>query len=49
MSAEMVRTKEMIMTPRLNPFAAAPALMQLWLDLGNAIPRSGLDERLMEW
>jgi AhpD family alkylhydroperoxidase len=38
----------MIMTPRLNPFAAAPAPMQLWLAFGNAILRSGLDERLME-
>ena len=36
------------MTPRLNPFAAAPASMQLWLDFGNAILRSGLDECLME-
>jgi hypothetical protein len=48
MSSEMVRRKEMIMTARLNPFAAAPAPMQLWLDFGKAIPRSGLEECLIE-
>jgi AhpD family alkylhydroperoxidase len=37
------------MTPRLNPFAAAPALMKLWLDFGNDILlQGGLEESLME-
>jgi AhpD family alkylhydroperoxidase len=40
--------KEMIMTPRLNPFAAAPALMRSWLDFGNGILKSGLEDSLME-
>ena len=48
MSSELVLTKETIMTPRLNPFAAALAPMQSWLDLGNCILRSSLEERLME-
>jgi AhpD family alkylhydroperoxidase len=39
--------KEMIMTPRLNPFAAAPALMQSWLDFGKGILQSGLEDSLM--
>jgi AhpD family alkylhydroperoxidase len=37
-----------MMTPRLNPFAAAPALMKLWLDFGNDVHQSGLEESLME-
>jgi AhpD family alkylhydroperoxidase len=41
-------TKEMIMTPRLNPFAAAPALMKSWLDWSTSIPTSGLEDSLME-
>lgn len=36
------------MTPRLNPFAAAPALMQSWVDFGNGVRQSGLEESLME-
>lgn len=37
------------MTPRLNPFTAAPALMKLWLDFGRDIlPQAGLEEGLME-
>lgn len=36
------------MTPRLNPFAAAPAPMQSWLDFGNGILQSGLEDSLME-
>jgi AhpD family alkylhydroperoxidase len=36
------------MTPRLNPFAAAPALMKLWLDFGKDVHRGGLEESLME-
>jgi AhpD family alkylhydroperoxidase len=36
------------MTPRLNAFAAAPALMQSWLDFGKDILQSGLEESLME-
>ncbi len=38
----------MNMQRRLNPFAAAPGLMQQWLDFGNAILKSGLEDRLME-
>jgi AhpD family alkylhydroperoxidase len=41
-------TKERIMTPRLNPFAAAPAPMQSWLDFSKGILQSGLEESLME-
>ena len=36
------------MTPRLDPFAAAPALMQSWLEFGKTVLQSGLDESLME-
>jgi len=36
------------MTPRLNPFAAAPAAMQQWLDFGETIQASGLERRLVE-
>lgn len=40
------------MTPRLNPFAAAPAAMQAWRDFGQDIlvsgARSGLEDSLME-
>jgi AhpD family alkylhydroperoxidase len=36
------------MTPRLNPFAASPALMKLWLDFGKEVLQGGLDESLME-
>jgi AhpD family alkylhydroperoxidase len=35
-------------TPRLNPFAAAPALMKLWLDFGKDVLKGGLEESLME-
>jgi len=38
----------MIMTPRLNPFATAPAPMQSWLDFGKDILQSGLEDGLME-
>jgi AhpD family alkylhydroperoxidase len=38
----------MIMTPRLNPFSAATAAMQAWLDFGNNLLKSGLEESLME-
>jgi AhpD family alkylhydroperoxidase len=41
-------TKEMDMTPRLNPFAAAPALMKSWLDFGLGLNGKGLEESLME-
>jgi AhpD family alkylhydroperoxidase len=37
-----------IMTPRLNPFAAAPALMQSWLDFGKGVLQAGLEDNLME-
>jgi AhpD family alkylhydroperoxidase len=36
------------MTPRLNPFAAAPAPMRAWLEFGQGLLRSGLEESLME-
>ncbi len=36
------------MTPRLNPFAVAPALMQAWLEFGEQIQRTGLEESLTE-
>ena len=36
------------MTPMLNPFAAAPALMQSWLDFGKVILQSDLEDRLAE-
>jgi AhpD family alkylhydroperoxidase len=36
------------MTPRLNPFTAAPALMQSWLDFGKGILQSNLEDSLME-
>jgi AhpD family alkylhydroperoxidase len=44
----MAPDEEMIMTPRLNPFAAAPAPMQSWLDFGKGILQSGLENSLME-
>jgi AhpD family alkylhydroperoxidase len=46
--SESPLTKELMMTSRLNPFAAAPAAMQSWLDFGNGILQSGLEESLME-
>ena len=36
------------MTPRLNPFAAAPAPMQAWLDFGKDLLQCGLEQSLME-
>ena len=37
------------LTPRLNPFAAAPAPMQSWLDWGQGMLKAaGLEESLME-
>jgi AhpD family alkylhydroperoxidase len=36
------------MTPRLNPFAAAPSLMQAWLDYGKGVLKCGLENSLME-
>ena len=36
------------MTPRLDAFAAAPALMQSWLEYGRSVLRGGLEEGLME-
>jgi AhpD family alkylhydroperoxidase len=37
----------MMMTPRLNPFAAAPAPMKPWLDFSQGLKQSGLEESLM--
>ena len=36
------------MTPRLNPFAAAPAAMRAWLDYSQGILQDGLEDSLME-
>ena len=36
------------MQPRLNAFAAAPALMKTWLDFGNTVTASGLEKSLQE-
>ena len=36
------------MTPRLDAFAAAPALMQSWLEFGKGVLRGGLEEGLTE-
>jgi AhpD family alkylhydroperoxidase len=36
------------MTPRLNPFAAAPAPMRSWLDYGQGLLKDCLEESLME-
>lgn len=36
------------MTPRLNTFAAAPALMKAWSEFGQGVQRAGLDTSLME-
>jgi AhpD family alkylhydroperoxidase len=38
--------KEMTMTPRLNPFAAAPAMMKSWMDFGQGLLQSGLQSGL---
>jgi AhpD family alkylhydroperoxidase len=44
----MVLTREMTVTPRLNPFAAAPKPMKAWLDFSQGILQCGLEESLME-
>jgi AhpD family alkylhydroperoxidase len=36
----------MNMTPRLNPFAAAPAPMKAWLDYSQSTLKNGLEESL---
>jgi AhpD family alkylhydroperoxidase len=41
-------TKETIMTPRLNTFAAAPAPMKSWLDWSMGVQKNGLEDSLME-
>jgi AhpD family alkylhydroperoxidase len=48
MSFERRRTQEMIMTPRLNPFAAAPAPMKAWLEFSQGLEYRGLEERLTD-
>src|SRR5262249_21897707 len=48
LSSGLALTKEMAVTPRLNPFAAAPAPMQKWLDFSKGILQTGLEESLME-
>jgi AhpD family alkylhydroperoxidase len=37
-----------IVTPRLNPFAAAPAALRSWLKFSEDILQSGLEKSLME-
>jgi AhpD family alkylhydroperoxidase len=39
---------EMTMTPRLNPFAAAPQPMKAWLEYGQSVSKLGLEASLME-
>jgi AhpD family alkylhydroperoxidase len=48
MGSEQSSLKETIMTPRLDPFAAAPALMKAWLAYGTAIPHGSLESSLVE-
>ena len=36
------------MTPRLNPFSAAPAPMKSWLEFSQRVLQNGLEESLME-
>ena len=36
------------MTPRLNPFAAAPAPMKAWLDFSQGLQKGGLEESLAD-
>jgi AhpD family alkylhydroperoxidase len=40
--------EEMMMTPRLNAFAAAPAPMKWWLDFSQGLKQHGLEESLMD-
>jgi AhpD family alkylhydroperoxidase len=37
-----------MMTPRLDTFAAEPALMKSWLDFTQGVHKGGLEESLME-
>jgi AhpD family alkylhydroperoxidase len=38
----------MTMTPRLNPFAAAPQPMKAWLEYGQGVHKLGLEQSLTE-
>jgi AhpD family alkylhydroperoxidase len=38
----------MMMTPRLNPFAAAPAPMKAWLEFSQGLRKGGLEESLAD-
>jgi alkylhydroperoxidase family enzyme len=38
----------MMMTPRLNPFAAAPAPMKAWLEFSRGLRKGGLEESLAD-
>jgi AhpD family alkylhydroperoxidase len=40
--------EEMMMTPRLNAFAAAPAPMKSWLEFSQGLKQVGLEESLMD-
>jgi AhpD family alkylhydroperoxidase len=48
MSQGWALTKETIMTPRLDTFAAAPAPMKSWLDWSLGVQKNGLEDSLME-
>ena len=37
----------MTVAPRLNPFSAAPAPLQKWLDFGQGVHQLGLEEGLI--
>jgi AhpD family alkylhydroperoxidase len=39
---------ELTMTPRLNPFSAAPGPMRSWLEFSQGLQRGSLEESLME-
>src|SRR3546814_12506400 len=41
-------TKEMIRTPRLNPFAAGPVPRKAWLEFGQDLLQTGLEDSLRE-
>jgi len=44
----MSATQEMMMTPRLNAFAAAPAPMKSWLEFSQGLLKCGLEESLID-
>jgi AhpD family alkylhydroperoxidase len=36
------------MTGRINPYAAAPQMLKVWMDISNQVAASGLEEPLLE-